>query len=77
MFNDLFLLNHCESITFVLDEYGTTTNTCIFALKKFINIAAIKTRAHARAIEINEDHRARPYSEIIERCNNDDNNNNR
>jgi len=70
----IFFLNHYESIIFVLDEYGTTTNARIFALKEFINIVPIKARA--RAIEINEDHRACPYSEIIEKCNNDDNNNN-
>lgn len=72
----IFFLNHYESIIFVLDEYGTTTNARIFALKEFINTVAIKARARARAIEINEDHRACPYSEIIEKCNNDDDNNN-
>lgn len=44
-----FFLNHYESIIFVLDEYGTTTNARIFALKEFINIVAIKARARARS----------------------------
>lgn len=48
MFNDLFL-NRYESIIFVLDEYGTTTNARIFALKEFINIVAIKAHARARS----------------------------
>lgn len=45
----IFFLNHYESIIFVLDEYGTTTNARIFALKEFINIVAIKARARARS----------------------------
>lgn len=45
----IFFLNHYESIIFVLDEYGTTTNARIFALKEFINTVAIKARARARS----------------------------
>lgn len=41
------MIYFCETIV-KLDEYGTTTNTCIFALKEFINIAAIKARARTR-----------------------------
>lgn len=44
----IFLPNHCKITIFVLDEYGTTTNTRTFALKEFINIAAIKARARDR-----------------------------